>query len=212
MVDRQTGKRIRQPKQKRARDKYDAILRAAMRVLAEEGYSKTSTVKIAQVAGVSVGSVYAYFSDKDAIFSAYVHARIGEIFQLISGNLSTWRYDTVEEAVRGVVTESVAFTASNRKSLSAMIGKIPGVYDGAMMRDVMQQLYTVAEAFYIKQNLVQNSDQARRMTYTLTNATIGFFIRVVSDPDIPLDKQELIEELVTLIMGYIHERQRIAKS
>ena len=58
------------PVQARARTTVDIILRACAQVLAEEGYARTSTNRVAAVAGVSVGSIYQYFPNKDALVLA----------------------------------------------------------------------------------------------------------------------------------------------
>ena len=193
----------RKPQQQRARAKYDAILQAAIRVLVEEGYSDASTVKIAKAAGVSVGTVYAYFADKDEIFSTYVDARIGEILAAIASNVSMASYATVEEGIHDVIGAAVTFTMNNKRTLSAMVGKIPGVYDGMMLRGIMPQLYPVAEQFYRAHGLIRNEIEARRLTYVLSSAVTGFFIRLITDPDQPLDEEEITDELVALMMGYI---------
>ena len=193
----------RKPQQERAKAKYEAILEAAIRVLVEEGYSDSSTVKIARAAGVSVGTVYAYFADKDEIFSTYVDIRIGEILKAIASNVSMASYATVEEGIHDVIGTAVTFTMNNKKTLSAMVGKIPGVYDGMMLRGIMPQLYPVAEHFYRTHGLVRNETEARRLTYVLSSAVTGFFIRLITDPDQPLDEEEVADELVALMMGYI---------
>lgn len=193
----------RKPQQKRAKAKYDAILEAAIRVLVREGYGDASTVRIAREAGVSVGTVYAYFADKDQIFSTYVDTRIGEILEAIASNVSMASYATVEDGIRDVIGTAVTFTMSNRPTLSAMVGRIPGVYDGMMLRGVMKQLYRVAEEFYRSHGLVGSEHEARRMTYVLSSAVTGFFIRIITDPDLPLDDEEITDELVALMMGYV---------
>jgi AcrR family transcriptional regulator len=53
-----------------------AILRATARVLRRRGYVGTSTNHIAEAAGASVGSVYEYFANKDAIFEALANAHL----------------------------------------------------------------------------------------------------------------------------------------
>ncbi len=200
---RSDRKVCRKPQQERAKAKYDAILQAAIRVLVEEGYPNASTVKIAQAAGVSVGTVYAYFADKDEIFSTYVDTRIRQILEAIASNVSMASYATVEDGIRDVIGAAVTFTMSNKKTLSAMVGKIPGVYDGMMLRGIMPQLYPVAEQFYRAHGLVRNETEARRLTYVLSSAVTGFFIRFITDPDQPLDEEEIADELVALMMGYI---------
>jgi AcrR family transcriptional regulator len=64
------------PRQARSQSTVEAILEATARVLAERGYAGTNTNVVAEVAGVSVGSVYQYFPNKDALVTA-LHERHG---------------------------------------------------------------------------------------------------------------------------------------
>jgi AcrR family transcriptional regulator len=57
----------KQPKQARSADLVAAVLDAAVQVLAEEGAQRFTTARVAQRAGVSVGSLYQYFPNKAAI-------------------------------------------------------------------------------------------------------------------------------------------------
>ncbi|MGE8319563.1 MAG: TetR/AcrR family transcriptional regulator [Comamonas sp.] len=62
------------PRQSRSRALVDAILEATARVLSERGYAGTNTNLVAERAGVSVGSVYQYFPNKDSLITA-LHER-----------------------------------------------------------------------------------------------------------------------------------------
>jgi AcrR family transcriptional regulator len=66
----------RQPKQARARDTVEVVLDAAARVLREHGYAGGTTNRIADAAGVSVGTVYEYFENKEAIFDSLIRREI----------------------------------------------------------------------------------------------------------------------------------------
>jgi AcrR family transcriptional regulator len=57
------------PIQQRSKTTVDAVLEAGARLLLSIGYDKASTNKIAELAGVSVGSLYEYFPGKEAIFA-----------------------------------------------------------------------------------------------------------------------------------------------
>ncbi len=57
----------KQPKQARSTELVSAILEAAVQVLAKEGAARFTTARVADKAGVSVGSVYQYFPNKAAI-------------------------------------------------------------------------------------------------------------------------------------------------
>jgi len=62
--------RRRTPKQQRSESTFACIRDAAAQVLLREGYARSTTNRIAERAGISVGSLYQYFEDKDAIFDA----------------------------------------------------------------------------------------------------------------------------------------------
>lgn len=64
----------KQPKQARSQAMVESILAAAARVLAQRGYARTNTNLVAEAAGISVGSLYQYFPNKDALFVA-LHKR-----------------------------------------------------------------------------------------------------------------------------------------
>jgi hypothetical protein len=97
----------------------------------------------------------------------------------------------------------VRFTQLSKPTLSAVVGKIPGVYDGMMLNPIIDQVYEVAEAFYRAHGLVSTSEQASRITYMLTGAVAGFFIRMVTEPEMPFSEEVVVDELVALVMGYI---------
>ncbi|CCD85267.1 putative transcriptional regulator, TetR family [Bradyrhizobium sp. ORS 285] len=57
----------KQPQQARSTDLVSAILQAAVQVLTTEGAQRFTTARVAERAGVSVGSLYQYFPNKAAI-------------------------------------------------------------------------------------------------------------------------------------------------
>ncbi len=57
----------RSPTQSRAAATLKAIREAALRILKQEGHARLTTNRIAEVAGISIGSLYQYYSDKHAI-------------------------------------------------------------------------------------------------------------------------------------------------
>src|SRR5579871_3309474 len=66
-----TSKALRRhAKQSRSKVTVDAILEAATHVLVARGYLSATTNRIAERAGVSVGTLYQYFDDKDDVFEA----------------------------------------------------------------------------------------------------------------------------------------------
>src|SRR6201995_5733791 len=69
MADRSTPRisSRKQPKQARSAQLVSDILTAAAQVLARDGAHRFTTARVAEKAGVSVGSLYQYFPNKEAI-------------------------------------------------------------------------------------------------------------------------------------------------
>ena len=72
-------KDIREPRQERAKQKKDAIIKAAYQVFSDVGYYKTNTADIAKVAKVSTGIVYDYFKDKRDILFYVIKIYIDDV-------------------------------------------------------------------------------------------------------------------------------------
>jgi AcrR family transcriptional regulator len=91
----------REPRQERARRTVEAMLDAATILVKRDGASAVTTNRIAEVAGVSIGSVYQYFPDKRAIFRAL--------------------HDRHAEAVGRVVDRAIVDRASPEDMLRALV-------------------------------------------------------------------------------------------
>ena len=71
-MERAADRLRKTPRQARSRSTVESILAAADRVLRSHGYRGASTNRVARVAGFSVGSLYQYFDDKQAVVGALV--------------------------------------------------------------------------------------------------------------------------------------------
>jgi AcrR family transcriptional regulator len=66
------------PRQRRSQQTVDRIVEAAARVFNEDGYPSTTTNEIAAEAGVSIGSLYQYFPNKDSLLIEIARRHISE--------------------------------------------------------------------------------------------------------------------------------------
>lgn len=69
----------KRPRQSRSRVTVDAIVEAAARIFDAEGFEATTTNRVAEVAGVSVGTLYQYFPNKDALLTALHERHAAEV-------------------------------------------------------------------------------------------------------------------------------------
>lgn len=98
-----SGARRRQPRQRRARETVEAVLDAVVRILKRSGVEGVTTNRIAEVAGVSIGSIYQYFPDKRAIFTALHDRHVGQIARLMESTLVQYASAPWDQLVRALV-------------------------------------------------------------------------------------------------------------
>jgi AcrR family transcriptional regulator len=94
--------------QERSRATVDALVEATARILVKEGFDKASTNRIAETAGVSVGSLYQYFPSKESLVVAVIERHHQELMQVVSDVLADVATLPMEKAVRKLVAAAVA--------------------------------------------------------------------------------------------------------
>jgi AcrR family transcriptional regulator len=87
--DRATARK--HPAQRRSRATVERILDSAARIFVERGYRGTTTNHIAADAGVSVGSLYQYFPNKDAMLVALEERHLEQARQALQRAATRWR-------------------------------------------------------------------------------------------------------------------------
>lgn len=100
----------RKPKQERARQLVAAIEQACARILEEEGPERLTTNRIAEVAGVNIGSLYQYFPNKEAIVAAVYAAKVAdeaEALVLIACDIRKLARQSLEDALRAIIRHEI---------------------------------------------------------------------------------------------------------
>ncbi|MFK4507093.1 TetR/AcrR family transcriptional regulator [Bradyrhizobium daqingense] len=93
--------------QARSRATVDALIEATARILVREGFEKASTNRIAEIAGVSVGSLYQYFPSKEALVAAVIDRHNDEIMTVVRAAFAEVADMPIEKAVRRLVTVAI---------------------------------------------------------------------------------------------------------
>lgn len=112
----------REPVQRRGLERRQLILDVAARLIEEQGPEHLSTVRIAQAAGVSVGSLYQYFADRDAILDALVDRYLESLAATLEGLFARRSFAGWEEAIDAAVDAFVRFYRSEPGFTALWVG------------------------------------------------------------------------------------------
>src|ERR1700691_619019 len=122
--------RRRQPQQRRARETVEAVLDAVVRILKRGGVEAVTTNRVAEVAGVSIGSVYQYFPDKRAIFSALHERHIREIDRLVEAKLMEHVASPLDTLMRAMIEAMVDAHTSDPELYELLSTEVPHRAEG----------------------------------------------------------------------------------
>ena len=85
-----------------------AIHEASIQVLLSIGYRKLTTTRVAERAGVSVGTLYQYFPNRQALIRAVLERYLMEMSASIQADCQTLRGRSLDEIARGLVDAMIA--------------------------------------------------------------------------------------------------------
>jgi len=120
----------REPKQWRARQTVEAVLDAVVRILKREGVGAVTTNRAAEVAGVSIGSVYQYFPDKQAIFIALHRRHIDQVDRIIQTALVEHASASLDDLMRAMIEGMLEAHSSEPELHQLLTTKVPHRADG----------------------------------------------------------------------------------
>lgn len=119
----------KQPKQRRSMAMVDAILEATAQVLIQDGYERATTNKIAAKAGVSIGSLYQYFPNKEALVAA-LNTRLGLLeLEMIRAKFAEIEGQPISQAIATLVTAMVELHRLEPRLHRVLVEQVPRVGD-----------------------------------------------------------------------------------
>jgi AcrR family transcriptional regulator len=132
MQDEQVQVARNRPKQSRGVETFNSIVEASAVLFGEQDYEQTTTHQIAAQAGISVGALYRYFSDKEAILIELYRREISGLRNRILEEFTKAEFDVKDP--RGAVRQTLATAirvygehAKLRRVLSEQSRKIPAL-------------------------------------------------------------------------------------
>ncbi|WP_198088588.1 TetR family transcriptional regulator [Variovorax sp. E3] len=173
MTDRQSASisSRRQPKQARSADLLGAILQAAVQVLAKEGAHRFTTTRVAERAGVSVGSVYQYFPNKASILFRLQSDEWRQTMQMMRGILEDAQRPPLER-LRMLTHAFIRSECEEAEVRTALGDAAPFYRDAPEAQEVRAAGNGIVHAF-MRQALPAASDATREMAGDLIMKTLS---------------------------------------
>jgi AcrR family transcriptional regulator len=193
----------RKPRQARAIDTVETIFEAAARILQSEGRAGFNTNRVAEVAGISIGTLYSYFPDKDAILLAMARREnqaVGDaVAKALTDELETSDELPVRLAVRALIKGYGRRNKARRILMEALIAS--GGSD-----EIAEPVRAIAALIAARQTSLLPAN-ARALSpialFVLTRA-VDSVVRAATYEDAKfIGSREFEDELTRMVMAYL---------
>jgi AcrR family transcriptional regulator len=192
----------RRPKQRRARQTVEAVLDAVVRLLKRDGSKAITTNRIAEVAGVSIGSVYQYFPDKRAIFTALHQRHIDQIDRMVQTKLVEHAASSIEELVRAMVEAMVEAHAIDPELYELLMTEVPHRADGT--RDFSVRLHgAFLLAISSRAHELKKRRDLDKVVFVVTHMVEALSHGAVLRRPAGMSLKDAKEEVVRAILAYL---------
>jgi len=192
----------KRPQQQRSREMVQALIDATSKVIQQQGLDNTTTARIAEVAGVSVGSLYQYFGDKDALIEALMESLADDI------GAGLKRLPILENVdMNAMVGSAIRFgfaVLHSRDGLYLELVRNWHRLPTNRVVDVLQQHFMdLARLYFLRHYQEHPIRNLEVRIFIVTNSVLFTMVRHISQGNGLIRESELAEELTRMVAGYI---------
>ena len=194
----------RKPTQARARATMDMIFEATARIIERDGIAALNTNRIAERAGISIGSLYEYFPNKDAILIAMARQRLAEDERLVRQALTGPDADQNVSLARRAIHALVALHEHRPKVRRAIMAvHLAHGFGSEHARPVQE----IAELIVQRNTRLLGDKTAAVLDhaslFVITRAVIGVIRAAFEERSLLPGTTSLEDELVRLVEAYL---------
>ncbi|HWU44973.1 MAG TPA: TetR/AcrR family transcriptional regulator [Bdellovibrio sp.] len=187
------------PVQKRSKETVASIVESCARLLVQEPYHAITTDKIAEMAGVSIGSLYQFFANKEAIVAAVIDDLLQKDLVYIEEHLAKLPSTDLDSKVHAFIDIGFTRFHDNRQLRTALQG-VQGMLDYWETRRVFFEHYQKAVLVHMPQLPGRDRDMVALFIVSSFNNILQLSLL---GPQNPEREQAVKKEVYTLISRYL---------
>jgi len=204
------------PQQARSRESVERLMKAAREILNEKGIAGATVPRVAARAGLSPGSVYRRFPDKDALMRAVIFETLETLDASTAAALTPELAErlSLQAFAETMVRQSLRSQRRNATMLRAMHQFILSHPSAAFKKKTVElnsrSVQRVADFLLLKRDEMSHPNPKKAVPFALM--LVGFALQEivvldalpdVPDPRLPKTDDELVEELTRAFLAYL---------
>jgi len=195
----------RKPMQERSKVLFESILEATGRLLPKFGEA-LSTNKIAKKAGVSIGSLYQYFPNKDAIFGSLAEQLIGKNADTLFKSLEDSESDEdINSAISSIVNNTVDMFMVNEDKMKKLFMIVPRLPAFNVILAFRERFFDAVSVRFSKNYPDVPKQDMDRIAFVAVSAIIGVLQQHIVMKEKRLTPDEIKKTCCDMCIGLVKE-------
>jgi AcrR family transcriptional regulator len=189
------------PRQARASGTVALVLEAAAQILEQGGPAAFTTNAVAARAGVSIGTLYQYFADKNAVLLALAQQEMKRALSDVAQALQGGGDGTMEGRVRAMVRAMVHAFRGRARARKAVMQAI-------LAQGMAIEMMAPIASFIARQPQALPFALTREQLFVLSRALMGTIRAAVMEEQPFLRSRSFEDEVVRLVVAYVQALPR----
>ncbi len=194
------------PKQERSRFLFDVILESTWLEVLENKIEKVSTTKIAKRAGVSIGSIYQYFPNKETLFVELLKVITYRTRKHFNDKLNSFTGENVPEEITDIVDSMVDKFLENSHHLKKLY-KFISSFDQFDLFIASRNLVGMMISNYLSLKVGLPSKDAKITGYIIANSFVGVLHSHMLASKKTLSPEEIKDEFSALFTNHVLKKK-----
>ena len=194
----------REPRQKRSREMVSRLLDATAATIAERGLVDATTNHIAERAGVSIGSLYQYFPDKESLVEALLERMAAEVSQRFRRRAEAVDFSQLE--LRDVARLAITYGMSRMKA-DPVVRELVQNWNRIPVRKMLDPLehffLVMAQPYFLRRYRDYPIENLEVKLYVLINSVLFTAIHYQEQENEAVGEAQLIQTLTDMIVGLL---------
>lgn len=191
---------VKSPTQERSRQTVATILEACSKILIREGFFGVTTDKIAKEAGVSIGSLYQFFGNKESVVSAVIHNMFHMDHDYIASRVKELdQLNSLDEKVRRFVDIGLEVYTRNAELRSKLQNIQTYLTDESYYQTTMKGY----QEMILKHLPSSPGRDGQRVAYIMVTSFVGLMDRAVLEIQNLSQDKAFKDEAYRLFMNYL---------
>lgn len=153
---------------------------------------------------MGIGTLYDYFSCKEAVILAYLEHQLGTALNEVM-DYARDEYGDEEDLLKSFVGVGIDFAYAEREILKIVLSHFPDKLPIVNLQDSYDLVKKVSTVFARRSTKKITKRDPEFALFFITNIVVGFQFRITMLPNDDFDRAEVIDELTKVLSAYIYD-------